>query len=117
MHLLNEYNLQRGIQMSLESLQAQGQVRQAPVYGVAIHEPDSAITRILLDVEGKGKGIVSDEQAAQSLLDLHKPKKQNSTNDADIEILNVKEVQGEEVSHIVALEERTGELDEGQAGS
>nr|GEW15366.1 hypothetical protein [Tanacetum cinerariifolium] len=29
------------------------------------------------EVKGKGKGIVSDEQAAQSLLDLHKPKKQS----------------------------------------
>nr|GEV71583.1 hypothetical protein [Tanacetum cinerariifolium] len=100
----DEYNLQRGIQMSLESLQAQ-------------------------DVEGNGKGIVSDEQAAQSLLNLQKPKKQNSTNDAetaadmeqsnnetDIEILNVVEERGKEVSNMVALEERTVKLDEGQAG-
>ncbi|GJR20494.1 hypothetical protein Tco_0969021 [Tanacetum coccineum] len=29
------------------------------------------------DVEGKGKGIVTDEQAAQSLLDLQNPKKQS----------------------------------------
>ncbi|GJW53712.1 hypothetical protein Tco_0097797 [Tanacetum coccineum] len=29
------------------------------------------------DVEGKGKGIVTDEQAAQSLLDLQKLKKQS----------------------------------------
>ncbi|GJR27425.1 hypothetical protein Tco_1103657, partial [Tanacetum coccineum] len=73
----DEYNLQRGIQMSLESFQAQGQVRQAPVGGVVIREHDSSITRKLPDVEGKGKGIVSDEQAAQSLLDLQKPKKQS----------------------------------------
>ncbi|GJU10315.1 retrovirus-related pol polyprotein from transposon TNT 1-94 [Tanacetum coccineum] len=124
------------------------------------------------DVEGKGKGIVSDEQAAQSLLDLHKPKKQSikdqyifqrrtpvtqdastrpsvqpqddtsvnvvhdtsyptdSTNDADTvadmgqsnskndtEILNVEEERGEEVLNMVALEERTVKLGEGQAGS
>nr|GEU29464.1 zinc finger, CCHC-type [Tanacetum cinerariifolium] len=81
------------------------------------------------DVEGKGKGIVSDEQAAQSLLDLQKQKKQNSTNDAetvadmeqstskaDSEILNVDEEHGKEVSNTVALEERTVELDEGHAG-
>nr|GEW54607.1 hypothetical protein [Tanacetum cinerariifolium] len=72
----DEYNLQRGIQMSLESLQAQGQVRQAPVGGVA-SKPDSMITQKLLFVEGKGKDIVSDEQVAQSLLDLQKPKKQS----------------------------------------
>ncbi|GKC72254.1 hypothetical protein Tco_1118137 [Tanacetum coccineum] len=35
------------------------------------------ITQKLPDVEGKGKGIVSDEQAAQSLPDLQKPKKQS----------------------------------------
>ncbi|GKA26271.1 hypothetical protein Tco_0712380 [Tanacetum coccineum] len=42
---------------------------------------------------------------------------EQSNNEADTEILNVEEVQGEEVSHIVALEERTVGLDEGQAGS
>ncbi|GKB89280.1 hypothetical protein Tco_0961552 [Tanacetum coccineum] len=59
----DEYNLQRGIQMSLESF-------QAPVDEVAIREPVSGITRQLLVVEGKGKGIATNEQAAQSLLDL-----------------------------------------------
>ncbi|GJS84261.1 hypothetical protein Tco_0750802 [Tanacetum coccineum] len=84
----NEYNLQRGIQMSLESLQAQGQVRQAPVYGVAIHEPDSAITRILLDVEGKGK----DDTSVNVVHDILSPA--DSTNDAetaaDMEQSNIK---------------------------
>ncbi|GKA26736.1 retrovirus-related pol polyprotein from transposon TNT 1-94 [Tanacetum coccineum] len=120
----------------------------------------------------QGKGIVFDEQAAQSLLDLQKPKKQSikdqyifqwrtlvtqdvstgpstqsqddtsanvvhdtlsptdSTNDAktaadmeqsnsknDTKILNVKEEHGEKVSNTEALEEKTVELDEGQAGS
>ncbi|GKA10388.1 hypothetical protein Tco_0689821, partial [Tanacetum coccineum] len=50
---------------------------EAPVGGVAIRERDLVITRKLLVVEGKGKGIVSDEQAAQSLPDLQKPKKQS----------------------------------------
>nr|GEZ93504.1 hypothetical protein [Tanacetum cinerariifolium] len=31
-------------------------------------------------VESKGKGILTDEQAAQSLLDLQKPKKQSTTD-------------------------------------
>nr|GEV90975.1 hypothetical protein [Tanacetum cinerariifolium] len=142
----DEYSLQRGIQMSLESLQAQ-------------------------DVEGKRKGIISDKQATQSLLDLQKQKKQSikdkyifqrwtlvtqdastrpsaqpqndtsanmvhdtssptdSTNDvetvadmeqstskADSEILNVDEEHDEEVSNTMVLEERNVELDEGQAG-
>ncbi|GKE80889.1 hypothetical protein Tco_1550889, partial [Tanacetum coccineum] len=89
----------------------------------------------------KRKGIVFDEQAAQSLLDLQKPKKKNdtsvnvvcdnpsptdaetgantekSTSKADTEIFNDDEEHGEKVSHTVALEERTVELDECQAGS
>ncbi|GKA85374.1 retrovirus-related pol polyprotein from transposon TNT 1-94, partial [Tanacetum coccineum] len=69
----DEYNLQRGIQMSLESF-------QAPVGGVAIREPTSGVTRILPVVKGKGKGIATDEQAAQSLLELQKPKKQSTTD-------------------------------------
>ncbi|GJX53443.1 retrovirus-related pol polyprotein from transposon TNT 1-94 [Tanacetum coccineum] len=157
----DEYNLQRGIQMSLESF-------QAPVGGVAIREPASGITQRLLVVKGKGKGIATDEQVAQSLLELQKPKKQStmdqyifqrritvtqdaptgpstqpqddtsanvvrdtpslvdaetradtekSNSEGDTEILNVDEERGENVSNMVALEERTVELDEGQAGS
>ncbi|GKD96789.1 hypothetical protein Tco_1380686 [Tanacetum coccineum] len=66
----DEYNLQIGIQMSLESL-------QALIGVVVICEPDLGLIRKLLEVEGKGKGIVSDKQSAQSLLDLQKPKKQS----------------------------------------
>nr|GEU50011.1 hypothetical protein [Tanacetum cinerariifolium] len=157
----DEYNLQRGIQMSLESF-------QAPVDGVAIREPASENTQRLPVVEGKGKGIATYEQAAKSLLDLQKPKKQNtayqyifqrrtpvtqnastrssaqpqdntstnvfrdtpspvdaetgvdtekSNSEADTEILNVDEEQGEDISYTVALEERIAEFDEGQAGS
>ncbi|GJZ92787.1 hypothetical protein Tco_0664852 [Tanacetum coccineum] len=157
----DEYNLQSGIQMSLESFQAH-------VSGVAIREPDLGIIQKLPEVEGKGKGIVSDEQAAQSLLDLQKPKKKStmdqyifqrrtpatqdtstgpfvqpqddtsanvvrdtpspadaktgadtekSNSEMNTEILYVEEEHGEEVSNMVALEERTVELDEGQAGS
>ncbi|GKE81987.1 hypothetical protein Tco_1551987, partial [Tanacetum coccineum] len=40
-----------------------------------------------------------------------------STSKADTEILNVDEEHGEDVSHTVALEERTVELYEGQDGS
>nr|GFC14300.1 histone deacetylase 14 [Tanacetum cinerariifolium] len=65
------------------------------------------ITRQLLMVEGKGKGIATDEQAALSLLDLHKPKKKirdtssptdakigadtdKTNNEGDTEILNAR---------------------------
>ncbi|GKF09354.1 hypothetical protein Tco_0043578, partial [Tanacetum coccineum] len=40
-----------------------------------------------------------------------------STSKVDTEILNVDEEHGEEVSYTLALEERTVEIDEGQAGS
>ncbi|GJW43879.1 hypothetical protein Tco_0072678 [Tanacetum coccineum] len=127
----DEYNLQRGIQMSLESFQPH-------VGGVAICEPTLSVTRSVPVVEGKGKGIATDEQAALSLLDLRKPKKksianqyiiqkripmlkleltENSNNEGDTEILNVDEERGENVSNIMALEERTVKLDESQAGS
>ncbi|GJW78271.1 hypothetical protein Tco_0139953 [Tanacetum coccineum] len=115
----DEYNIQRGIQMSLESF-------QAPVDGLAIREPNSGVTRSLLVVDEKGKAIATDKQAAQLLLELHRPKKKNaetgaetnnSNSKGDTEILNVDEEQGDNVSNIVALEERTVKLDEGQAGS
>nr|GEU60877.1 retrovirus-related Pol polyprotein from transposon TNT 1-94 [Tanacetum cinerariifolium] len=54
----------------------------------------------LLVVKGKGKAIAIDEQAAQSLLQLQQPKKKS-----------------ENVSKTIRLEERTVELDEGQARS
>ncbi|GJR89215.1 hypothetical protein Tco_0213226 [Tanacetum coccineum] len=53
---------------------------QAPVGGVAICEPASGLTQRLPVVEGKGKGIAIDEQVAQSLLELQKPKKQSTTD-------------------------------------
>ncbi|GJW50793.1 hypothetical protein Tco_0092144 [Tanacetum coccineum] len=126
-----EYDIERAIQMSLESFQAPG---QAPVGGVAICEPVVEATRQLPVVEGKGKAIATDEQAAQSLLDLHKPKKtihntpspidaetgaatDKTNSEGDTEILNIGEEQGEDVADKVNLEEKTAEIDEGQAGS
>ncbi|GKD33607.1 hypothetical protein Tco_1249116 [Tanacetum coccineum] len=101
--------------LSLESFQAQG---QAYVGGVAIREPVAEATRPLPVVEVKGKEYVTEEQAAQSLLSLHKPKKRNKTNSGgDTEILQTGEEQGEDVDNQVNLEEKTAELDQGQAGS
>ncbi|GKC74001.1 hypothetical protein Tco_1119884 [Tanacetum coccineum] len=149
--------------MSLESFQAHG---QAPIGGVAFYKPVAETTRQLPVVEGKGKGIATNEQAALSLLDLYKPKKKSTTDqcvfhkrtlatedastrpsaqpeddtstnivrdtssstdaktgpdtdkmnsEGDTEILNVGEEQGED--NKVDLEEKTVELDEGQARS
>ncbi|GKB03169.1 hypothetical protein Tco_0831258 [Tanacetum coccineum] len=116
----DEYNLQRGIQMSLESF-------QAPVGGVAIHEPALGITQRPPVVEGKGKGIATDEQddtSANVVRDTLSPTDaetradtENSNCEGDTKILNVDEKQGKNVSKTVALEERTIELDEGQARS
>ncbi|GKD19955.1 hypothetical protein Tco_1209113 [Tanacetum coccineum] len=70
-----EYDMERAIQMSLESFQAQGHAR---VGGVAIQEPVAEVIRPLPVVEGKGKAIVTEEQAAQSLLALHIPKRRST---------------------------------------
>ncbi|GJS15271.1 hypothetical protein Tco_0409743 [Tanacetum coccineum] len=47
------------------------------------------ITQRLLVVEGKGKGIATDKQVAQSLLELQNPKKQNAETGADTEKSNI----------------------------
>ncbi|GJT83506.1 hypothetical protein Tco_1057848 [Tanacetum coccineum] len=70
-----EYDVERAIQMSLESFHAAG---HAHVGGVAIREPVAEATRPLPVVEGKGKAIVTEEQAAQSLLALHTPKRRST---------------------------------------
>ncbi|GKE72793.1 hypothetical protein Tco_1534834 [Tanacetum coccineum] len=61
--------------MSLESFPAQG---QAHVGGVAIRKPVAEATRPLPVVEGKGKAIATDKQAAQSLLALHTQKRRST---------------------------------------
>ncbi|GKC12157.1 hypothetical protein Tco_1008939 [Tanacetum coccineum] len=156
-----EYDVERAIQMSLESFQAHS---QAHVGGVAIREPVAEATRPLPVVEGKGKAIVTDKQAAQSLLALHTPKRRSTTDpfifqrrtpateeastgpsaqpqddtsanivrdssspaDAetdrtnsggDTEILQIGDEQGDGVTYVVNLEDKTTEIDEGQAGS
>ncbi|GJX15721.1 hypothetical protein Tco_0216553 [Tanacetum coccineum] len=69
-----DYDLQRGIQISLESF-------QPPVGGVAFRKlAASGITQKLPVVEGKGKGIAIDEHVTQSLLELQQPKKKSTTD-------------------------------------
>nr|GEU96916.1 hypothetical protein [Tanacetum cinerariifolium] len=126
-----EYDIERAIQMSLESFQEHG---QASVRGVAFREPTSGIIQELPIVEGKGKGIATNEYVAQSLLELQKPKKtirvnssladaetgtnwKKANSEAGTEVLKIDGEKGKEISNIMALEEKTTELDEGQARS
>ncbi|GKB45040.1 hypothetical protein Tco_0889982 [Tanacetum coccineum] len=85
-----DYDLQRGIQMSLESF-------QPPIGEVAFREPTSGITHKLPTV----KGVETDK----------------TNSEGDTKILNIGEEQGEDVANKVDLEEKTTEIDEGQARS
>ncbi|GJZ67790.1 hypothetical protein Tco_0631030 [Tanacetum coccineum] len=69
----DEYNLQRGIQMSLESF-------QAPIGEVAICKPTSGVVQSLPVVKGKGKSIATDEHVAQSLMELQQLKGKSTTD-------------------------------------
>ncbi|GKD86367.1 hypothetical protein Tco_1357521 [Tanacetum coccineum] len=108
-----EYDAERAIQMSLELFQSQV---QAHVGGVAIREPIAKATRPLPLVEGKGKAITTEEQAAQSLFALHTPKRRihdspspagaetgadtDKTNrGGDSKILQIGDEQGEDVDN------------------
>ncbi|GJV11974.1 hypothetical protein Tco_1353515 [Tanacetum coccineum] len=82
---------------------------EEPQHASELHVEDDEYN-LQRDVEGKGKDIVSDEQVAQSLLDLQKPKKQSLN-------IALKETRWGLFQNTVALEERTVELDEGHAGS
>nr|GEZ82828.1 hypothetical protein [Tanacetum cinerariifolium] len=73
----DEDDMERAIQMSLESFEVQS---QSHVGGVAIREPVAVAIQPLPVVEGKGKAIVTEEQAAHSLLALHTPKRRSTTD-------------------------------------
>ncbi|GJT13701.1 retrovirus-related pol polyprotein from transposon TNT 1-94 [Tanacetum coccineum] len=77
-------------------------------------------TRPLPIVEGKGKAIATDKQAALSLLALHTPKRRSADTDrinngGNTEILQIGDEQGNDVTEVVNLEEKTAEIDEGRA--
>nr|GEU40649.1 hypothetical protein [Tanacetum cinerariifolium] len=61
----------------LRSIQ-KGTHGQEPVGGVAIHEQVEDDIQQILVVEGKGKAIAADKQAAHSLLALHMPKRRST---------------------------------------
>nr|GEV58642.1 hypothetical protein [Tanacetum cinerariifolium] len=86
--------------------------------------------------QGKGKGIVTEEQAAQSLLALHTLKKRSVMDQSifqrqtpaieeastrasaqPLDDASFGEEQGEDVDDQVNLKEKNAELDQGQAGS
>ncbi|GKF54222.1 hypothetical protein Tco_0161132, partial [Tanacetum coccineum] len=118
----------------------------AHVGGVVIQEPVAEAIRPLPIVEGKGKAIVTNEQAAQSLLALHTPKRRSTTDqfifqrrtavtkealtgpsaqpqdDTSANIVcdspsSADAETGEDVDEQVNLKEKTIELNQDQAGS
>ncbi|GKF25476.1 hypothetical protein Tco_0081370, partial [Tanacetum coccineum] len=95
-----EYDVERAIQMSLESFHAEG---HAHIGGVAIREPVAEATRPLHVVEGKDAEIGADTDQTNS--------------GGDTEILKIGEELGEDVDKQVNLEEKTIELNQSQAGS
>nr|GEX45396.1 hypothetical protein [Tanacetum cinerariifolium] len=124
-----EYDLERAIQMSLESFQAHG---QAHVGSMAIREPVAEAIRPLLVRRTPATKKASTGPSTQPQYDTsanilcETPSPANAETSAetdkviskgDIEILNIDEEQGEDVDNKVYLEEQTAELDEGRDGS
>nr|GEY95824.1 hypothetical protein [Tanacetum cinerariifolium] len=66
-----EANLQWALELSLKE---QAERTQGPARLMVIREPNSGRIQPLLDVQGKGKDKVVDEQAAHDLLTLLTPK-------------------------------------------
>ncbi|GKF17461.1 hypothetical protein Tco_0062379, partial [Tanacetum coccineum] len=69
-----EEDIQQDVELSIKE---QAERTQGPVFLVVIREPDSGRIQPLLDVQGKGKEMVSDEQVALDLLTLQTPKKKS----------------------------------------
>nr|GEV04681.1 hypothetical protein [Tanacetum cinerariifolium] len=112
----DEHDFKRAIHMSLESFQAQN---QAHVHGVAIREPRQTPST----KEASTRPFV-DDTSAYILCESPSPANVETGVDADkthsggdTEILQFAEEQGEYVDDQVNLEEKTVELDQGQAGS
>ncbi|GJX23559.1 hypothetical protein Tco_0228004 [Tanacetum coccineum] len=122
-------------------------IEGGPARPVVIREPDSRRIQPLLDVQGKGKEKVVDEQAAHDLLTLQTPKKKSPADqfifqrrtpmptepsghvespslDEELALTNSERKSDEEVSEINVGDQdegsarpNPGEQDEGQAGS
>nr|GEU45236.1 hypothetical protein [Tanacetum cinerariifolium] len=128
-----EYDLQRGIQMSLESFQA---LSQAPVSGVAFSEPASELQtpkktsttdqyifqrRITMTKEAStGPSIQPEDDTSANIvydtlspIDVETGAESDKTNsEGDTEILNIGEEQKEDVANKVNPEEKTIEIKE-----
>ncbi|GKB32169.1 retrovirus-related pol polyprotein from transposon TNT 1-94 [Tanacetum coccineum] len=69
-----EANIQRALELSLKELEER---TQGPARLVVFREPDSRRFQPLLEVQGKGKENVIEEQTAHDLLTLQTPKKKS----------------------------------------
>ncbi|GJS04652.1 hypothetical protein Tco_0321160 [Tanacetum coccineum] len=112
-----EYDVERAIQMSLESFQAQD---QAHVGSVAIREPIPVIE----EASTRPSAQPEDDISANVVCDTPSPTDSETgtgidkmNSEGDTEILNIGEEQGEDAADKVNLEDKTAEIDEGQVGS
>ncbi|GJR41825.1 monodehydroascorbate reductase [Tanacetum coccineum] len=71
-----EADLQRALELSLKELEH----TKGPARPVVIKETESGKLQPLLEVQGKGKEKVTDEQAARDLLTLQTPKRKSSAD-------------------------------------
>nr|GEX31640.1 retrovirus-related Pol polyprotein from transposon TNT 1-94 [Tanacetum cinerariifolium] len=124
----DEYDVERAIQMSLESFQAES---QALVGGVAIQEFVAEATRPLhrrtpaTEEASTGPSAQPQDEASANIvressspMDAETGVDTNKTNSGgDTEILQIDKEQGKNVDNQVNLEENTAKLDQGQTGS
>ncbi|GJT54129.1 hypothetical protein Tco_0989183 [Tanacetum coccineum] len=119
-----EFDMERAIQMSLESFQAQS---QAHVGGVAIQEHVAEATRPLPVVEEastRPSAQTLDDTSANIVCDSSSSayaetgaRSDKTNSGGDTEILEITEELGEDVDKHENIEEKTVELDQDQAGS
>ncbi|GKD88078.1 hypothetical protein Tco_1359232, partial [Tanacetum coccineum] len=103
-----EYDVERAIQMSLESFQAQGQAHvgatEEASTGPSTQPHDDASTNIVHD--------------SPSPADAETGADTDKTNSrGDTEILQISKEQGEDLANVIDQEEKTTKINEGQAGS
>ncbi|GKE39545.1 hypothetical protein Tco_1462950 [Tanacetum coccineum] len=78
--LVDEHDEEPGHSKPKPKPEQEGAQGHTHVGGVAIQDPVAKAIRPLPVVEGKGKAIVTEEQAAQSLLTLHTSKRRSTTD-------------------------------------
>ncbi|GJU06968.1 hypothetical protein Tco_1123398 [Tanacetum coccineum] len=122
-----EYDMERGIQMSLESFQAQG---HAHVGGVAIQElvvepSDHSLRTPVIEEASTGPSAqLLDDTSANIIHDSLSPadaetgaRSDKTSSGGDTEIVQITEELGEDVEKQENVKEKTVELDQDQAGS